>query len=366
MINEPARGNAGPWGCPYCGTGFNAPLMICPQCGAKQHAAGPRVPPTSESTTREWHDGFARHSHTQWRPPAFSFGGAEAYNDYPSRDEDRGAERSWTPFYAIGSVLSIAFLLAAYMISHRAEREPTPGAQVVEGAVLGPNAKSPVQPATLPALHSAPSVVADVPPPATAAGHVQPPLPARPAPPAVAHVQTPPPARVSQPQQHLPPTPVVTAREDSAAQSAAARKNLAEQRALAAKANAAKAAATARTDVARNLATARASLDKNSLAPARKSIASALASQPGNGSALQMQAELASREQQRDSLLGYARLCAREGQWVCAWHNAGHALTVDSSSSEARELLSRSIAAQGAGTARQVYGGPPGPPIDDQ
>jgi hypothetical protein len=175
----------------------------------------------------------------------------------------------------------------------------------------------------------------------------------------VAHVAPPPP-------QHAPQTPVVTARADTAAQSAAARKSLAEQRARDAKANAAKAAATARADVARVLASARASLDKNSLAPARKSISSALASQPGNGSALQMQAELTSREQQRDSLLGYARLCAREGQWVCAWHNAGHALTVDASSSEARELLSRSIAAQGAGTARQVYGGPPGPPIDDQ
>jgi hypothetical protein len=133
---------------------------------------------------------------------------------------------------------------------------------------------------------------------------------------------------------------------------------------VAAQKSSAKAAAIEHTDVARNLASARASLDKNNLGAARSAISSALAQQPRNGSALQMQAELTSREDHRDSLLGYARLCAREGKWVCAWHNAGNALTVDASSSEAREMLTRSIAAQGAGTARQVSSGPPGPPID--
>lgn len=87
---------------------------------------------------------------------------------------------------------------------------------------------------------------------------------------------------------------------------------------------------------------------------------SVLAAQPGNFEAQQMQTELASREGERDSLLGYARLCARDGQWVCAWHNAGHALTVDASSQEAKELLSRAIAEHGATASRSFDPSLPG------
>ncbi|MFD1559729.1 hypothetical protein ACFSHT_29505 [Paraburkholderia silviterrae] len=105
---------------------------------------------------------------------------------------------------------------------------------------------------------------------------------------------------------------------------------------------------SAHTDVARNLAIARVSLDKNDLGPAHRSIMTALAEQPGNGEARQLHAELVSREQERDALLGYARLCARQADWVCAWHNAGHALTIDASNSEARNLLSHAIAEQNA------------------
>ncbi|WP_028204445.1 hypothetical protein [Paraburkholderia nodosa] len=371
--------------------------MICPQCGAKQPSSGPRMSPASESAAPEWHDGFARHARREWNPsapPAFSFsGGAPRDSDYELRDEAPRAQRSWLPFYAIGSVVSIAFLLTAYMISHRTEREPTLGAQIVEGAILGPKATSTAHDTKPHTVRSAPSVaVAQLPPPVANA-------PSAP----VASVPPPPVASVKPPPVNTAPPPVVAhvappqpTPAQAQSPSVAARKSAAEERALAAakvkaekanadkvaaaKANAekvaaAKAAADSRADVSRKLASARASLDKNSLGPARSAINSALAEQPGNGSALQMQAELTSREDQRDSLLGYARLCARDGRWVCAWHNAGHALTVDSSSGEAREILSRSIAAQGArnmaqgagppaATMRQVDSGPPGPPID--
>ncbi len=353
--------------------------------------------PASESAAPEWHDGFARHARREWNPsapPAFSFsGGAPRDSDYELRDEAPRAQRSWLPFYAIGSVVSIAFLLTAYMISHRTEREPTLGAQIVEGAILGPKATSTAHDTKPHTVRSAPSVaVAQLPPPVANA-------PSAP----VASVPPPPVASVKPPPVNTAPPPVVAhvappqpTPAQAQSPSVAARKSAAEERALAAakvkaekanadkvaaaKANAekvaaAKAAADSRADVSRKLASARASLDKNSLGPARSAINSALAEQPGNGSALQMQAELTSREDQRDSLLGYARLCARDGRWVCAWHNAGHALTVDSSSGEAREILSRSIAAQGArnmaqgagppaATMRQVDSGPPGPPID--
>ncbi|MCP3722486.1 hypothetical protein M3I53_04945 [Paraburkholderia sp. CNPSo 3272] len=381
--------------------------MICPQCGAKQPSSSPRMSPASETAAPEWHDGFARHARTEWNPSAFSFsGGVPRDSDYEPRDETPRAPRSWTPFYAIGSVVSIAFLLTAYMISHRTEREPTLGAQIVEGAILGPKATStahdtkphtarsapPAAVAQLPPpVASAPSApVASAPPPAVA--NVMPPPVNTAPPPVVAHVA---PAPQLTPAQAQPPR-TATVRAETVPPSVAARKSAAADRALAAakvkadkanaekvaaaKANAekvaaAKTAADSRADVSRDLASARASLDRNSLGPARSAINSALTAQPGNGSALQMQAELTSREDQRDSLLGYARLCARDGRWVCAWHNAGHALTVDSSSGEAREILSRSIAAQGArnmaqgagppaATMRQVDSGPPGPPID--
>jgi hypothetical protein len=382
--------------------------MICPQCGAKQLSSGPRMSPASESVAPEWHDGFARHARTEWNPSAFSFsGGAPRDSDYELRDEAPRAPRSWLPFYAIGSVVSIAFLLTAYMISHRTEREPTLGAQIVEGAILGPKATPAAHDTKPHTVRSAPPVaVAQLPPPAASVppppvasvkpppvNTAPPPVVAHVAPPAPAPAQAQPPRTATARAETAPPPPSAAEERALAAAKAKADKANAEkvaaakakadkvnaEKIAAAKANAekvaaAKAAADSRADVSRSLAIARASLDKNSLGPARSAINSALAAQPGNGSALQMQAELTSREDQRDSLLGYARLCARDGRWVCAWHNAGHALTVDSSSGEAREILSRSIAAQGAGNMaqgagpqpaiRQVDSGPPGPPID--
>ncbi|TDG09989.1 hypothetical protein E1N52_05640 [Paraburkholderia guartelaensis] len=382
--------------------------MICPQCGAKQLSSGPRMSPASESTAPEWHDGFARHARTEWNPSAFSFsGGAPRDSDYELRDEAPRAPRSWLPFYAIGSVVSIAFLLTAYMISHRTEREPTLGAQIVEGAILGPKATPAAHDTKPHTVRSAPPVaVAQLPPPAASVppppvasvkpppvNTAPPPVVAHVAPPAPAPAQAQPPRTATARAETAPPPPSAAEERALAAAKAKADKANAEkvaaakakadkvnaEKVAAAKANAekvaaAKAAADSRADISRSLAIARASLDKNSLGPARSAINSALAAQPGNGSALQMQAELTSREDQRDSLLGYARLCARDGRWVCAWHNAGHALTVDSSSGEAREILSRSIAAQGAGNMaqgagpqpaiRQVDSGPPGPPID--
>ncbi|MCP3705942.1 hypothetical protein M3I54_02890 [Paraburkholderia sp. CNPSo 3274] len=308
--------------------------------------------PASESAVPEWHDGFARHARAEWSPSAFSFSGAPRDSNYEVRDEAPAAQRSWLPFYAIGSVVSIAFLLTAYVISHRTEREPTLGAQIVEGAILGPKATSAAHDTKLHTVRSAPAVaVAQLPAPVAS---VKPPPVDTAPPPVLAHVAPP-----------VPPS--VAARKSSAEERSLAAAKIKAEKANAEKVAAAKSAAYAHADVARSLASARASLDKNSLGPARSAINSALAEQPGNGTALQMQAELTSREDQRDSLLGYARLCARDGRWVCAWHNAGHALTVDSSSGEAREILSRSIAAQGAGAAptmRQVNSGPPGPPID--
>jgi len=66
---------------------------------------------------------------------------------------------------------------------------------------------------------------------------------------------------------------------------------------------------------------------------------SALAAEPGNADAQQMQADLVAREQQRDMLIGHALQCEHERQWACVRQDAGHAVNVDASSREARRLL---------------------------
>lgn len=233
--------------------------------------------------------------------------------------------RSRQQFYAFASVAVFALAFAAYGIMHRDAREPTPIVQITQGAVL-----------------DTPKVVA-VPVASATAGDIEPP------------------AAAQAPQQHGLPAPTRVANTGTAQQNAGSRTNRHEERVASRKAS-----ASMHADVARNLASARASLDKNNLWPARRAITSALAEEPGNGEALQMQAELVSREQERDALLGYARLCAREGQWVCAWQNAGHALTVDASSRSASELLARAIANRGAGTAGRLDTGPPGDNDDAQ
>lgn len=229
--------------------------------------------------------------------------------------------------YAVGTVAAFALAFTAYGILHRNEPEQNPVVQV-HGSVYAPQGASAVTVTSIP-------LTPDAPDPSEA-----------PAAPSV--------AAYAPPAHRLPGSSAMT-HIDAAERNAASQRRVFDQRAPARKGN-----ASVRADVARNLASARASLDKNTLGPARTALMSVLAGQPGNGEAQQMQAELVSREGERDVLLGYARLCAREGQWVCAWHNAGHALTVDASSQEARALLSRAIAEHGASASRSFDPSLPG------
>ncbi|WP_322014322.1 hypothetical protein [Paraburkholderia sp. J12] len=318
MFNESGRGGAGSLQCLYCGAKLNAPLIFCPQCGANQIAGSPRMAPAGNAMAHEAPHGLAQRLRGYWSALPLHFGGARALaGRYPRHEaslhvereeyEGSGFPQARLPYYACGVLAVIALVLAAYIVSHRDEKEPTPGVQVVEGSVVEPQAASAAQATRSPASRHAAPVVAVVPP-----------------------------------HRAQPPVPVAATLADD---HAAAAKN---------------AESPTRSDVARNLASARTSLDKNSLWPARRAVTTALAEQPNNSEALQMRTELVSREQERDSLLGYARLCEREAKWVCVWQNAGHAVTLDTSSREAKRLLARAIAEQGAGTARQVDP-PPGP-----
>jgi hypothetical protein len=96
---------------------------------------------------------------------------------------------------------------------------------------------------------------------------------------------------------------------------------------------------------------AQAQLAKSDLRGARASLARALAADPHNGGALSLREQLLAREQERDASLSAAHACVVESRWNCVWHNAGKALSVDASSTEAKALVDRAIVESGAATA---------------
>lgn len=98
-----------------------------------------------------------------------------------------------------------------------------------------------------------------------------------------------------------------------------------------------------RSRVAASLQSARINLEKNNLGSARAALMNVLAEDPNNAQALRMRGDLMDREQQRDSMLASARGCEAQGRWTCVWHNAGNALTIDSSNGEAHWLLSQAL-----------------------
>lgn len=92
-------------------------------------------------------------------------------------------------------------------------------------------------------------------------------------------------------------------------------------------------------------------LAKNNLSGARASLAGVLATDPNNSYALSLREQLVSREQARDASLNAARACVVQSRWHCVWHNAGSALSIDASSTEAKALVDRAIIESGAATA---------------
>ncbi|WP_206997126.1 hypothetical protein [Trinickia mobilis] len=89
-------------------------------------------------------------------------------------------------------------------------------------------------------------------------------------------------------------------------------------------------------------------MQKNDLKSAQGALDRALAADPNNSEAFMLRQDLLSREQARDGALEAARGCAAQHQWRCAWHSAGKALAIDSSSAEAKAMVQRSIVDSGA------------------
>jgi hypothetical protein len=91
------------------------------------------------------------------------------------------------------------------------------------------------------------------------------------------------------------------------------------------------------------LARARDGLGKNNLQLARSGIFWALSLQPDNPEALRLKQDLLSRERARNAALKAARSCVVQERAMCAWQNANTALSIDSSSNEAKGLVARSM-----------------------
>ncbi|RAR61142.1 hypothetical protein C7401_10878 [Paraburkholderia unamae] len=297
MFNEPGHDDSGPWQCPYCGTRLNAQLVLCPECGANLVAAASRIAAASNAASGERPGGIAQRlrTHLNGRPGDFD-------GEYPSIDEERVARRPRVPRLAWAGAAVCIVALGGYAFANRAAWEPRLGVQVVEGSVVGPHGKL-ASPSARPA-----------------AGHGTPPMAALP-------------------------------RQGPPGQTASLQK--ARPLELAPGSPGSPGFANTRPDVARELASARASLDKNNLWPARRSIMTALAAQPGNAEAQQMRADLVAREQQRDALIGRARECAHARQWACVRQDAGHAANVDASSREAKHLLALASAEHKGGTGKR-------------
>jgi hypothetical protein len=88
---------------------------------------------------------------------------------------------------------------------------------------------------------------------------------------------------------------------------------------------------------------ARAMLARDDVSAARSHLATAIAAQPKNADALSLDETTSAREQQRDAVLQAARNCESSGRWICAWHNAGTAMVIDSGSADAKRILSHAM-----------------------
>jgi hypothetical protein len=311
MFSESRPGDSVAQQCRYCGALLRTSLTCCPQCGASQRigpegAAPAResAPPVVEDRPREPLSAPSIAADRLREPMGRNGAGAKAhFIDYEA--ELQKSHRSRLPFHLLGGVVVGVFVLVAFLFLHRERSETASADQAVQGSILAAqNAPAGPTAAQGPVVHTVPFVAASVP---------------------------------------------------AASAPLARNTNMVQQGNTARGSNGAE---HARPDVARDLASARLSLDRNRLWPARRAITSALAAQPDNAEAQQMRAELAAREQQRDSLLRSARQCAREDQWSCARQNAGHALTVDASSQEAKKLLARASAGRGAGNEGSGDAGP--------
>jgi hypothetical protein len=368
--------------CRHCGVTLAARLPSCPSCGANQldplgwyppaaGSANARLAPPSVSNVPQLAAPAA------WHTPA----GAEDDRFYAKHDPWR-APRSyrWVWIVVLLAVALLPLALAGYFVLRPGTEVSVVAPKAVFGAVTAQQAAPLVAP---PAPSRAPSVAAvnlarpaHVPTSASLVVAAQPPVATQP----VAKLSAP---AISMPKATVPKTLAVQGARAPApgpqgamaqsspaqAQAGATARSPASTPAALAKPAAPPVALFPRPDalanLQKNLQGVRVMLQKNNLSAADARLAAVLAVQPKNRDALAMRADLQDREQQRDVALDVARGCENIGRWTCAWHNAGNALVLDSSSADAKRIIARAMSedqsSKAPGPAPQAEPVPSGP-----
>jgi hypothetical protein len=352
--------------CRHCGSRVQGSSTVCPHCGK---SLAPAFAGAREST------GFARAEMPLGdaiglsRPtPLFMPAGAGAYGE-GRKKAPRNTVRQWGLNQDAGIALVIFVLLfGGYALftqrDNRTKSEETPMHTVIgrvmpgqdssasaspshaQGSVEDRAARSATLSKNIPAPSNSPA--APLPEPQQPAAS----LPVAPTAPAVAE-EFPAPAPSAQRHEPAPlarqsPALALNAKSHVPAP-AASQQQLAESRRPAQSTIASAAPAPQDHDVTTgDLATARADLEENNLAGAHAALNRALAQGQANSEAFMLRQDLRSREQARDAALNAARACLAQHSWKCAWHNAGNALSIDSSSAEASALEQRSLVDWGA------------------
>ncbi|WP_433694846.1 hypothetical protein [Paraburkholderia phenoliruptrix] len=320
--------------CESCGTPLTDPAMPCPSCRARRVPAYGAMVPT---LTVRLNDSRAVTTHRVparrvWNPSH------ALTNPYASTQEpvvvQSAYQRLREPVAFAASALVVASAVYVGFIHHGdSELEGEPVA--VSGAIRQQHVAPPVAAVErAPAMASVQSAAVAPAPraetastPPTALAAAQPPiaaalpptsasrLPARRAAPAVSAVSS-----------------AVPIASGVAIASAQAKRNPGAMPLLTAEEK-------ARVDLSRHLRAARASLQNNNLSATKVRIAAAMSVQPQSREAQSLRAAVTTREQQRDALLNLARGCNTIARWDCVSRNAGSALEIDSSSREARRLV---------------------------
>lgn len=402
MHDQTARGSKFPATCARCGGRISEPVAFCPHCGAHARFALAGNAPRSRSGSagsaraepaiRSYESAdFEGDLDPPWPGPPTPLFASPDGNPYGNPYGDRYGEMRSPAFKGTrrwglkgGTALILGAFVVIYgsaILLHRYDRTAPPSipqdnaAKSVGGSIAsngtegtrresapptatnrnnggdsGLQAPAPASPAPQARDSSAPDMsTASLPPPVTSTAAPVAPVQAQ-APASTSGRQ---PLAANDAAQQVRPSGAGDAAAKASARTR--RYSSADDVVDAARANAEppvaqKDAKTGRAATARVLDGVQARLAKNDLRGARASLASVLAADPRNGYALSLREQLVSREQARDASLSAARACVVQSRWNCVWHNAGSALSVDASSTEAKGLVSRAIIESGAAT----------------
>jgi hypothetical protein len=343
--------------CRHCGNRVQGSSTVCPHCGK---SVSPAFSGARESA------GFARAEMPLGdaiglsRPtPLFMPAGTGAY-DEGRKKAPRNTLRQWGLSQDAGIALVIFVLLfGGYALftqrDNRTKSDETPMHTVIGRVTPSRDSSAPTAPpvaqeSPAPALsaqgqQSAPAAPQSPAPAPTAQGQESAPI-AQQTPASAPSAKGPTSASIAQ--QSPAPAPAPDAKSH-VPKPAAPKQQFAESRLHAQSTIAPAAPAPQVNDVTTgDLAIARADLEESNLAGAHAALNRALAQGQANSEAFTLRQDLRSREQARDAALNTARACLAQHAWKCAWHSAGNALSIDSSSAEASALEQRSLVDWGA------------------